>query len=142
MGYGGKPCKTAASSMKIICEVSKPHYHPGPDFTMEVTKKRDLSVPPHWVTNERIEKDGQSFAIVMPPRDKELYEIRQPVHIHFPKEYEGQLKEYELIKVGDYEITAKVKIEPYLGFVPKVHFDHISAEQYNIKSGETEAELV
>lgn len=117
--------------MKIECEISRPHYHPGPDFDMKVTKKRDLSVPPHWVANERIERDGKSYAIVMPPRDKELYEERQQLHIHLPS--------HVVIKVKGKEMIAKVKVEPYL-FKPTVHFDDVEAKVFNIESG-MEAEL-
>lgn len=114
--------------MKIPIEVSNPHYHPGPDFSMEVTKKRDLSVPPHWVANERMEKDGKSYAIVMPPRAQELYEIRQEVHIHFP--------EYVTIMINGSYVRAKVKVQLGEEFEPRVHFDHIESEELNIKSGD------
>lgn len=117
--------------MKIQCEISRQHYHPGPDFDMKVTKKRDLSVPPHWVANERIKKDGSSYAIVMPPRDKELYEVSQETHIHFPQRVR--------ILVNGQIITAKVKVEPY-DFEPKVHFDESTARQFNINP-EDEATL-
>jgi hypothetical protein len=113
--------------MRIPCEISNPHYHPGPDFDMVVTKKRDLSVPPHWVANERITNPdtGQEFAIVMPPRDQELWEIRQAPHIHMP--------EFVEIEVNGQKIIAKVKVEKGVGpFEPKVHFDHIDAKENDI----------
>lgn len=111
--------------MKV--EVSRPHYHPGPDFDMEVTKKRDLSVPPHWVANERVEHDGKSYAVVMPPRAEELFEERQEVHIHMPEVVE--------IKIGDKFYKAKVKLSPE-DFAPVVHFDNVEAEEHGIVGGE------
>lgn len=113
--------------MKFICEVSKPHYHPGKDFKMLVTKKRDLSIPPNWVANERIEKDGVSFAIVMPPREVELYEVDQETHIHLP--------EYIWIKVNGKVIKAKVKVGDSQ-FDPRVHFSDVSAEALAINDGD------
>lgn len=113
--------------MKIPIEISRPHYHPGPDFDMEVTKKRDLSVPPHWVANERIAKDGKDYAIVMPPRDQELYEERQEVHIH--------MSEYQPIMVNGRQIMAKVKLHPEQ-FESRVHFDDYEAASRNLKGGE------
>lgn len=112
--------------MQIPIEISRPHYHPGKSFDMKVTKKRDLSIPPNWVANERIEKDGVSYAIVMPPRDKELYEIEQEPHIH--------LSEYVFIKINGGFIRAKVKLGPD-EFDPKVHFDDITAKELGITSG-------
>jgi hypothetical protein len=114
--------------MKV--EVSRPHYHPGKDFKTPVTKKRDLSVPPHWVANERITHPGtgHSYAIVMPPRDFELYETHQEVHIHIPL--------YTKIEINGKEYMAKVKVHEGYGFKPVVHFDHIEAEKEGIKGGE------
>ena len=100
--------------LEVLLEVSKPHYHPGPDFDIEVTKKRDLSVPPHWVANERIEKDGVSYAIVMPARAEELFEVNQEPHIHLP--------EYIDIIINGKVVRVKVKVEPY-EFVPAIHLD-------------------
>lgn len=113
--------------MKIICEVSRPHYHPGPDFDMPVTKKRDLSIPPNWVANERIEKDGISYAIVMPPREVELYELDQETHIHLP--------EYIYIQVHGKRIKIKVKVGDSQ-FEPRVHFSEAAAEELGIKPGD------
>ena len=113
--------------MKIKIEVSGPHYHPGLDFNKEVTKKRDLSVPPNWVANERIEKDGISYAIVMPKRDEELYEILQEPHIHLPQ--------YLEVKVKDKMIRVKVKVEPYQ-FEPKIHLDKETSQNLSIISGD------
>lgn len=113
--------------MKLICEVSRPHYHPGKDFNMPVTKKRDLSIPPNWVANERMEKDGITYAIVMPPRQNELYEIGQEAHIHLPP--------YIMVKVAGKMVRVKVKIEPY-EFEPRVHFDQQTAEQLGITNGQ------
>lgn len=110
--------------MKV--EVSRPHYHPDKDNGY--TKKRDLSVPPHWVANERVEKDGVSYAVVMPPRPQELYEMEQPVHIHIP--------ERVMITVNGIQMLAKVKVQQGEVFAPVVHFDHITAEKLNIKGGE------
>ncbi len=112
--------------MKV--EVSNPHYHPGPDFDMKVTKKRDLSVPPHYVCNERVTLKGKSYAIVMPPRDKELWEDRQPVHIHIP--------EYAPIMINKKMHLAKVKVSQGEFFMPIVHFDNVEAEENGIKGGE------
>lgn len=110
-------------------EISRPHYHPGPDFDMTVTKKRDLSVPPHWVANERIEnpETGESFAIVMPPRDKELYEVRQPVHIHMP--------EYVELTIKGQQYLAKVKLSEG-SFKPVIHMDHIEAKELGVSGGD------
>lgn len=113
--------------MKILCEISRPHYHPGPDFDMKVTKKRDLSVPPHWVANERIEKDGQSYAIVMPPREKELYELRQEMHIHLPS--------YLTVRVNGRDFKVKVKVNEG-EFEPRLHVDHIDSETKLINPGD------
>lgn len=113
--------------MKLICEVSKPHYHPGKDFDMPVTKKRDLSIPPNWVANERIEKDGVSYAIVMPPREVELYEVDQETHVHLP--------EYIFVRVNGQLIKAKVKVSS-TQFEPRVHFSDIAAEALGIKDGD------
>lgn len=115
--------------MKV--EISRPHYHPGKDFDMTVTKKRDLSVPPHWVTNEKMTnpETGQMFSIIMPPRDEELYELRQPVHIHTP--------EFVEITVNGKQFLAKVKVVEGQGtFKPVVHFDHEQAELENINTGD------
>lgn len=117
--------------MKVICEISKPHYHPGPDFKMEVTKKRDLSIPPNWVANERIEHEGVNYAIVMPPRAVELYEVDQETHIHLP--------EYVYIEVNGKRIKARVKVEP-TQFEPRVHFSDVAAEALGITNG-TEGNL-
>ncbi|MEY4731175.1 MAG: hypothetical protein RL681_121 [Candidatus Parcubacteria bacterium] len=113
--------------MKVICEVSRPHYHPGPSFAKKVTKKRDLSVPPHWVAHERIEKDGISYAIVMPPRQRELYEVEQEPHIHIPQ--------YVTIEINGHKLKAKVKVEPH-AFNPRVHFDDKTAAQLGINNGD------
>lgn len=115
--------------MKLLVEVSNPHYHPGPhDNTAELTIKRRLSVPPHWVANERMEENGKSYAIVMPPRDQALYEDRQEVHIHMP--------EYAWIDIGGKKFKAKVKIQPGQPFEPVVHFDNVEAGMFEIKGGE------
>jgi hypothetical protein len=114
--------------MKLICEVSRDHYHPGPDFDMPVTKKRDLSVPPNWVANEKIQKDGKWYSIVMPPRDKELYEVEQEVHIHVP--------EYIMIEVNGKQIRAKVKVSAGVDFEPRAHFGELAAEHLGIKQGD------
>jgi hypothetical protein len=113
--------------MKVICEVSRAHYHPGKDFKIEVTKKRDLSIPPNWVANERIEKDGVSYAIVMPARETELFETNQAVHIHIPQ--------YLTVRVNGKRIRAKVKLEPY-EFEPRVHFDEDTAEELGVGNGQ------
>jgi len=101
--------------LKGIVEISKPHYHPGKDFNKPLTKKRDLSVPPNWVANERVEKDGVSYAIVMPPRENELYETEQEPHIHLPS--------HITVLVDGKPMRLKVKVEPY-DFVPAIHLDH------------------
>lgn len=59
----------------VVCRVSARHYHPGPDFAMEVTKKLDLSQGGHWATNEKVESNGMRFTVVMPPRPKAFYEM-------------------------------------------------------------------
>lgn len=115
--------------MKIECEVSKPHYHPGKSFKKRLTKKRDLSVPPNWVANERIEKDGISYAIVMPKRDKELYEIFQEPHIHLPK--------YITVNLKGKDTRIRLKVEDRDDFEPKAHFDESTAILFNIDRGET-----
>ena len=124
--------------MKAICEVSRPHYHPGLDFRGKVTKKRDLSVPPNWVANERIEKNGVSYAIVMPPRDKELWEERQEIHAHIPKSY--GFKDNAIVTIKhefDIWCFTSVKVKNISDeFIPRVHFDHVDAERYGITSGE------
>lgn len=115
--------------MKIEVEISNPHYHPGKDWNTPLTKKRDLTVPPHWVANERMEDgQGNSYGIVMPPREKELLELRQPVHIHMP--------EYLVIKIGEQEFKARIKVEKGYDFEPKVHFDNVEAEEKGINSGD------
>lgn len=112
--------------MQIAIEVSNPHYHPGQSFDMKVTKKRDLSVPPNWVANERIEKDGVSYAIVMPPREKELFEDRQTPHLHLPSKVMG--------RINGQPVLLSIKISN-ADFTPVIHFDHIDAERYGIKKG-------
>lgn len=116
--------------MNIEVEVSRPHYHPGKDFDMVVTKKRDLSVPPHWVANERITNPdtGKDFAIVMPPRDEELYELRQPIHIHIPL--------YVPVSINGKVLMAKIKPQEGFSFEPKLHIDSFEAEELGIKGGE------
>lgn len=135
--------------MKIEIEVSRPHYHPSHESVklLSLTKKRDLSVPPHWVANERVTnpESNQSFAVVMPPRDEELYEHRQPIHVHMDETTLNKLNESLngteleslrlLIKGKDY--LAKVKVSPAnYTFEPKVHIDHIQSEMDNINSGD------
>ena len=112
--------------MNIEIEISKPHYHPSKD--KGYTKKRDLSVPPHWVANERVEKNGKSYAVVMPPRKKELYEDRQSVHIHLP--------EYLPVKIKGEIFWVKLKVQEGEYFEPKIHFDDVDAIEFNIKSGQ------
>lgn len=109
--------------MKI--EISKPHYHPSKDSNY--TKKRDLSVPPNWVANERIEKDGISYAIVMPVREEELFETRQPIHIHIPA--------YLEIEINGVGFRAKVKVSDYY-FKPVIHVDEHDANLLGLKGNE------
>lgn len=109
----------------MIIEVSKPHFHPSKDNNY--TKKRDLSVPPHWVANERIEKDGKSYAVIMPPRNEELFEDRQALHIHIPA--------YVTLNIKGKEYKAKVKVHDE-SFSPVVHIDSVEAELLGIKGGE------
>lgn len=108
--------------MKIICEISKPHYHPGPG-DHKFTKKRDLSVPPNWVANERVEKDGKSYAVVMPPRDEELWEERQAPHIHLPEQV--------YVKINDEWVLAKLKVGGQ-DYIPRMHFDDKDALAFNV----------
>lgn len=119
--------------MKIIAEISNPHYHPDKNYQGALTHKRDLSVPPHWAANERIEKDGKSYAIIMPPREQELYEDMQPIHIHLPS--------HLYIEVNGIKIRAKVKVHPE-EFQPRVHFDSVDGKVYEIESGVTEVEVL
>ena len=114
--------------MKVTIEISNPHYHPGPGFEMAVTKKRDLSVPPNWVANERIELFGKSYAIIMPPRETELLELEQEPHIHLP--------EYLTVLVNGKEFRVKVKVSPH-EFAPVIHFDSQTAEREGITDTET-----
>lgn len=112
--------------MKI--EISKPHYHPGlKEDISEYTKKRNLSVPPNWVTNERINIDGKDYAVILPPRDEVLIEDRQGIHIHIPLFIE--------IEINGIKKVAKVKLSDEV-FKPVVHIDHIEAEQLGLKGGE------
>ena len=135
--------------MNIKVEISRPHYHPSHATAAELslTKKRDLSVPPHWVANERRihPGTGHSYAIVMPPRDHELYEVRQPVHIHCDQktfELFGDLgtEMYKRIMINGQEFAAKVKVSEGYEFEPTIHFDHIDAEKYGINA-DTMAEV-
>lgn len=136
--------------MKIEVEISNPHYHPGPEFNIPLTKKRDLSVPPHWVANERLKnpdaytilldsqpqvasiEDKDAIAIVMPPRDKALWEYRQAPHIHIP--------EYLPVDINGKIVKVKVKIQKGYDFEPKIHFDNVEAAELGIEKG-TYAEL-
>lgn len=119
--------------MTVICEISNPHYHPGPGFKMQLTKRRHLSVPPYWVANERLEHEGKSYAIIMPARSKELWEDFQPPHIHVPKSF-PDIGPYCKGHVPTGQIILfKVKREPY-EFGAVAHFDNMDAEQYGIKS--------
>ena len=127
--------------MKIKVEISRPHYHPSHESVkkLTLTKKRDLSVPPHWVANERVNHPGtgHSYAVVMPARENELWETHQPVHIHCDELTYIELGSVEskVITVNTQQFTAKVK--PSVGsFEPVVHFDHLDAEKYNINNGD------
>lgn len=128
--------------MKIEIEVSRPHYHPSKETVkkLTLTKKRDLSVPPHWVANERITRPetGHSYAIVMPERDHELWEVTQPVHIHCDRKTYEQLGSVEnkVITVNTQQFAAKVKVSDGYEFEPKIHFDHVDAAKYNINPGD------
>lgn len=113
--------------MKIKIEVSRPHYHPDKDDGY--TKKRDLSVPPYWVANERVENEGESFAVVMPPRPEALFEKRQPVHVHIP--------EYLTLFVKGKEMKAKIKVEKGQVFEPTIHFDNVEAGELGLEVGDT-----
>ncbi len=95
---------------------------------MKLTKKRDLSIPPNWVANERVEKDGRSYAVVMPPRDKELWEDRQEPHLHLP--------EYLPVMIKDQKYWVKVKVSGGEYFEPKLHFDDVDASELKIESGD------
>ena len=116
--------------MKIIAEISNPHYHPSNN--LKVSKKRNLSIPPNWVANERIIKNGISYAIVMPKRKKELFEKRQRVHLHLPQ--------YMILKLNGKKIKTKIKVHNNQ-FEPKVHFDMVDGKHYKIVSGKTKLEL-
>lgn len=112
--------------MKI--EISKPHYHPGPnEDTSKYTKKRNLSVPPNWVANERINIVGKDYAVIMPPREKSELELRQGLHIHMPLFVE--------IEINGIKQIAKVKLSDET-FKPVVHVDDIRAEQLGLKGDE------
>src|SRR5437868_14782473 len=103
--------------LRIICEVSRSHYHPGPNFNQFLTKKRDLSQPGYWVANEKIAhpETGKSYAIVMPPRDKELWEDNQEPHLHCSHETAKKFG----IKNGEYYNglfgQQKIKIQTKVG---------------------------
>mgnify|MGYP006185680549 CR=1 FL=1 len=126
--------ETKIQGTSVIVEVSRPHYHPGPDFNLPLTKKRDLSQPGYWVANERIEKDGQSYAIVMPARDKELFEDRQEPHLHAPPS--ESYANGQMLEATHGEIKFPVKVKVHEGAVMRVHVDHIDAETYNLKTGD------
>jgi hypothetical protein len=112
--------------MKI--EISQPHYHPGPNEDISnYTKKRNLSVPPNWVANERIEIDGKDYAVILPAREEPLLEFRQGIHIHMPT--------FLLIEINGIKQVAKVKISDET-FKPVVHVDNIEADKLGLKGGE------
>jgi hypothetical protein len=124
--------------MNIKAEISRRHYHPGPeshpDLMAGLTKRNDLSVPPYWAANEKIEKDGKLYTIVMPARAKELFEDDQEAHLHVPKSFRGTNTYLEGVINGQ-RMLFKVKREPY-EFEPVAHFDEQTAEKNNIKPGD------
>lgn len=126
--------------MKIKIEVSRPHYHPSYQTAEELTltKKRDLSVPPHWVANERVidRQTGESLAVVMPPREEELYEYRQGIHIHCDEATYRELGEVDVkvIWIKGKEYAANVKVSEDYNFPPTIHIDHIFSQQEDITS--------
>jgi hypothetical protein len=132
--------------MKIKIEVSRPHYHPSHESVKELTltKKRDLSVPPHWVANERVNHPETNipYAVVMPPRNEELWEERQAMHIHCDSEMFrllGSLSN-KMVYIKNKPYSATVKESKDVTFEPTIHIDHIFSEQYNINSND-EAEV-
>ena len=63
------------NNYKVICEVSRRHYHPGKNSEKKYSKKRDLSQAGQWVANEKVFVDNMSFAVVMPERNEGKYEL-------------------------------------------------------------------
>lgn len=147
----------------VICRVSVRHYHPGPDFDLTVTKKRDLSQGGHWATNEKIESHGLKFTVVMPPRKKAFFEMSvtdwitrfggQPVfdegefqvkqrHFHCDAKTAEAWNLTDGQKVSVYKGGRRagrldeviVRIDPWS--VPEVHLDTDEANALLIKDGE------
>lgn len=108
-------------------EISKPHYHPGKSDIRKFTKKRDLSVPPNWVANEKVKYKHKYYAVVMPKREESLYEDRQALHIHLP--------EYVELKINGQRCLAKVKVHKER-FEPVVHVDDVEAVTLGVVGGE------
>lgn len=152
----------------VVCRVSARHYHPGPDFAMEVTKKLDLSQGGHWATNEKVESNGMRFTVVMPPRPKAFYEMsvtdwRQhlegdPVfdegeyqvkqrHFHCDAKTASEWGLVDRQKVSIYKGGRRagrldevvVRIDPWS--VPEVHLDTDEANALLIKDGD-QVELI
>lgn len=107
--------------MDLQIEVSNPHYHPDKDNGY--TKKRDLTVKPYWVANEKHE----GYPIIMPPRETALFEDRQELHIHFPS--------YLQVKINGELFMARVKVSTEM-FNPVVHIDNVDADRLAIKTGD------
>lgn len=150
--------------MKVICEISSRHYHPSHESAekLTLTKKRDLSQGEHWVAHERVEARGASFAVVMPPREKEVYEMSttewyklmegEPQysgtfqvklrHFHCDaKTAEAQgLKNGDMVSISSTGIRAGtldnivVRIDSWS--VPRIHLDTDEANALGIKNGD------
>ena len=66
---------TTQERIKVICEISVPHYHPGEDEEVaHFTQKRLLSQDEHWVANEKKGFDGVEVPVIMPPRKEAIHE--------------------------------------------------------------------
>jgi len=105
-----------------------------------MTKKRDLSQRGQWVANERIEHPitHKSYAIIMPPREQELWEDRQSPHIHLDPKTASKLGvENGAVVTGRVRGTnIQMKIKVDKNFIPRAHFDDVDADLWGIKTGD------
>jgi putative phosphotransacetylase len=64
---------------KVICEVSNKHCHLSEatirEKNLKLTKKKDISQPGQWVSNEYFDDGTDHFRVVMPARASNQFEL-------------------------------------------------------------------